>query len=117
MADGLKLPHMSIATKTGDDGTTGLLFNRRVPKNHPRVEAYGACDELTAALGLARASLGPASPLAKQILKIQETLIPLMGELATLPGDRARYVKAGHRFIADPDVQNLTVLVDEIERE
>ncbi|HYL93513.1 MAG TPA: ATP:cob(I)alamin adenosyltransferase, partial [Alphaproteobacteria bacterium] len=33
---------MSIVTKTGDRGTTGLMYNRRVPKSHPRVEAYGA---------------------------------------------------------------------------
>ena len=48
---------MSIATKTGDDGTTGLMYNRRVSKCHPRVEAYGAVDELNAALGSARALL------------------------------------------------------------
>ena len=47
---------MSIATKTGDNGTTALMYGRRVPKNHPRVEAYGAVDELNAALGLARAT-------------------------------------------------------------
>ncbi|HTL15676.1 MAG TPA: ATP:cob(I)alamin adenosyltransferase, partial [Patescibacteria group bacterium] len=47
---------MSIVTKTGDQGSTGLMYNRRVSKCHPRVEAYGAVDELNAALGLARAS-------------------------------------------------------------
>ena len=47
---------MSIATKTGDDGTTALMYGRRVPKTHPRIEACGAVDELNAALGLARAS-------------------------------------------------------------
>ena len=47
---------MSIVTKTGDSGTTGLMYGRRVPKNHPRVEACGAVDELNAALGLARAT-------------------------------------------------------------
>ena len=53
---------MSIITKTGDDGTTGLMYNRRVPKTHPRVAAYGAADELNAALGMARASTNhPAS--------------------------------------------------------
>ena len=46
---------MSIATKTGDNGPTALMYNRRVPKNHPRVEAYGTVDEMNAALGLARA--------------------------------------------------------------
>ena len=46
---------MSIVTKSGDQGTTLLMYNRRVSKCHPRVEACGAVDELNAALGLARA--------------------------------------------------------------
>ena len=49
---------MSIATKKGDWGMTSLLFNRRVSKCDPRVEACGAVDELNAALGLARATIG-----------------------------------------------------------
>jgi cob(I)alamin adenosyltransferase len=40
---------MSIATKTGDGGTTGLMYGRRVPKTHPRVEACGTVDELKSA--------------------------------------------------------------------
>src|SRR5260221_2754210 len=47
---------MTIATKKGDQGTTALMFNRRVSKCHPRVEAYGSVDELNTALGLARAT-------------------------------------------------------------
>ena len=47
---------MSIITRTGDDGTTGLMYNRRVSKGHPRVEAYGTVDELNAAMGLVRAA-------------------------------------------------------------
>ena len=54
---------MSIATKTGDRGTTGLMYNRRVSKCHPRVEAYGTVDELNAALGLARAAGAEARSL------------------------------------------------------
>ena len=46
---------MSIATRTGDDGTTALMYGRRVGKADPRVEAFGTVDELNAALGLARA--------------------------------------------------------------
>ena len=46
---------MSIATRTGDQGSTGMMYNRRVSKCHPRVEALGCVDELNAALGLARA--------------------------------------------------------------
>ena len=49
---------MSIVTKRGDRGTTVLMYNRRVSKCHPRVEAYGAVDELNAAIGLARATVG-----------------------------------------------------------
>jgi cob(I)alamin adenosyltransferase len=47
---------MSIVTKTGDKGTTALMYGRRVSKCHPRVEAYGCVDELNTALGMARAS-------------------------------------------------------------
>jgi cob(I)alamin adenosyltransferase len=46
-----------IYTRTGDDGTTATFGGARVPKSHPRVEAYGTVDELNASLGLARASL------------------------------------------------------------
>ncbi|HEX2613087.1 MAG TPA: cob(I)yrinic acid a,c-diamide adenosyltransferase [Fibrobacteria bacterium] len=46
-----------VYTRTGDDGKTALLGGKRVPKDHPRVEAYGCIDELNAALGLCRAAL------------------------------------------------------------
>lgn len=53
---------MKIYTKTGDDGTTGLLGARRVPKDDLRIEAYGTVDELNAVLGVARAQrLDPAT--------------------------------------------------------
>ncbi len=112
---------MSIATKTGDDGSTGLLFNRRVPKTHPRVEAYGSCDELNAALGLAKSFLAapPSSAthqeMHAQLHQIQKKLVDLMGELATLPDDRERYIKAGHQFIGSTDVHLLTTWLDQIE--
>ena len=48
---------MSIATRTGDGGTTALMYGRRVSKDSPRVEAYGEVDELNACLGLARAQI------------------------------------------------------------
>jgi len=90
---------MSIATKTGDNGTTGLLFNRRVRKTHPRIEACGAVDELNAALGLARAVSPSLNP---DILAIQKTLVVLMGELAVLREDSVRYESQGFRHIS-PD--------------
>ena len=45
---------MSIATRTGDSGTTGLLHGQRVPKDHPQIEAVGAFDELNVEVGAAR---------------------------------------------------------------
>ena len=44
----------SIATRTGDDGTTSLLYGRRIAKDHPRIETVGALDELNVALGAAK---------------------------------------------------------------
>ena len=48
---------MKIYTKTGDCGTTGLFAGPRVAKDHPRIEAYGAVDELSASLGVAISAL------------------------------------------------------------
>lgn len=83
---------MSIATKRGDEGHTDLMYGRRVSKSDPRVAAYGAVDELNAALGLVRVSNGQPSIL-EQVSKIQTQLIPLMGELATASEDAMRYAK------------------------
>ena len=93
---------MSIVTKTGDAGTTGLMFNRRVSKCHPRVEAYGSVDELNAALGLARATTEHAF-IRDNLLAIQKDLVTLMGELATGVEDLPRYVKDGYS-LATPEL-------------
>ena len=65
---------MSIATKNGDDGTTALMYDRRVPKTHPRIEACGAMDELNAALGVAHAS-AKHDFVRSNLLVIQKDLI------------------------------------------
>jgi len=83
---------MSIATKTGDDGTTALMYGRRIPKTHPRIEACGAVDELNAALGLARASAKPDF-VRNHLLAIEKDLIVLMGETGVATEDLPRYVK------------------------
>ena len=72
---------MSIATRTGDAGTTGLMYNRRVSKCHPRVEAYGSVDELNAALGLARAT-AEHSFVQDNLLIVQKDLVPKGREMA-----------------------------------
>src|SRR5271170_7078095 len=100
---------MSISTKTGDDGTSGLLSNRRVSKTDARVEAYGSVDELNSALGLARAAASPG-PLNEELLRIQNELVLLMGELALLEEDRRRYKSP---FITAEATDRLTAGVHE----
>ncbi|HRI15320.1 MAG TPA: cob(I)yrinic acid a,c-diamide adenosyltransferase [Verrucomicrobiota bacterium] len=104
----------SIVTRTGDAGHTGLMYNRRVSKCHPRVEAYGCVDELNSALGLARAH-GSGPFLGTTLLAIQKDLVVLMGELATGVSDLARYVKDGFQLVTHEHVQRLDAWVAEIE--
>jgi len=105
---------MSIATKKGDDGTTGLMYNRRVSKCHSRVEAYGSVDELNAALGMARAA-APAQFLRERLLEIQKDLVIVMGELATQTEDLPRYVKDGFPAMTPLLTAKLDAIVQEIE--
>lgn len=106
---------MSIATKTGDDGTTALMYGRRVPKTHPRIAANGAVDELNAALGTVRATVDDAF-VTDAVLGIQKELVMLMGELAVLPEDRERYLAGGHHFVESAMVDRLTAIVDDLEK-
>ena len=76
-----------IYTRTGDDGTTGLVDGSRIAKHAPRMEAVGAVDEVNAALGLAAISL--EGEAAAKIVRIQNDLFDLGADLAT-PGDDFR---------------------------
>ena len=107
---------MSIVTKTGDEGETSLMYGRRVPKNDPRVEAYGAVDELTAALGLARASCEDKFA-SEQIFAVQKDLINVMGELSTLPEDRQRYVKDGFQIVDAKMVNRVGAVIADLEKD
>ena len=95
---------MSIATKTGDGGTTALMFNRRVSKTDMRVAAYGACDELNVAIGMARAWNEDAF-IMQPLEEIQKELVTLMGEL-DMTAMRAYFVKpqavVAMGFVDDP---------------
>jgi len=105
---------MSIVTKTGDAGTTGLMYGRRVPKNHPRVEACGALDELNAALGVARAS-STADFLRENLLWIQKRLVDVMGEVGVLIEDLPRYTSQGYALVTPDLTARLEALVNELE--
>src|SRR4051812_4927521 len=105
---------MSIVTKGGDQGTTALLYNRRVSKTHPRVAASGEIDELNACLGVARAAIRDEE-MTGRILIIQKELISLMGEIATLPEDVQRYAKDGYSQVTSAMSARLEEHVRELE--
>ena len=73
---------MKIYTKTGDRGDTGLIDGSRVPKDDPRVSAYGDIDELQAVLGVIKSALAHGSPLGVLLKSIQKDLFSLSARLA-----------------------------------
>ena len=95
--------YMSVITRRGDDGQTDFMFGRRSSKNSLRVHAYGEVDELSAALGLARA-LGLCERIETLVDAVQARLVGLMGELATLPEDVAAYAERGLPRLTAADV-------------
>ncbi len=102
---------MKFYTGRGDDGYTGLLGAERVPKYAPRPEAYGTIDELSAALGLARATVH-ADRSREMLLEVQRHLYQIMTELAAAPEVAARF----GRTSAD-DVAGLERLTDALGAE
>lgn len=106
---------MSIVTKRGDDGDTGLLYGGRVSKNDPRVEAYGTVDEAVAALGLARA-LSSYGRVRETVLQVQKQLFAVAAELAI---DVREYKKFDKHFsrVGPEMVQGLEHWISDIEQE
>ena len=97
---------MKIYTRSGDEGDTGLFGGGRVPKDHPRVAAYGDVDELNSALGLVRAT---PPPLYDDLLaSVQRDLFAMGGQLAT--PDPKRVTRALEKAALSDD------RVDELER-
>lgn len=74
---------MSICTKTGDKGTTSLFTGERVAKNSLRVQAYGTVDEVSSALGLARA-FAQKEEVKQLLLQLEQTNLKLMADLASI---------------------------------
>jgi cob(I)alamin adenosyltransferase len=90
------------------------MYNRRVSKIHPRMEACGAVDELNAAIGVARACTADEF-VGPKLLKIQKELVLLMGEVATAREDLERYRGDGFEMIVPGMPQVLEGWIKEIE--
>jgi cob(I)alamin adenosyltransferase len=108
----------SIATRTGDDGTTSLLYGQRVPKDHPQIEAVGALDELNVAIGVVKSQLTTDSrdvALKGLLTAVQKNLVALMGEVACAETDVARHANSKFERIAATDVERLDGAVAELE--
>ena len=104
-----------IYTRTGDDGTTGLVDGSRVTKDDPRLAAIGDIDEANSAIGVAIGALG-AGETAAMLLRIQNDLFDLGADFATpgedfAPGDAVlRIVPAQiDRLEAEIDAMNATL--------
>ncbi len=105
---------MSIATRKGDDGTTGLFYGGRVRKDSPRPEAYGQVDEAQALLGVARAHAEQGGELAEVLVAIERDLYVLMAQLATDPSNHAK-LTPGATAVTDEMVQRLDALLADYE--
>lgn len=100
---------MKIYTRTGDDGSTGLLGGIRVGKDDPRIVAYGAVDELNAQLGVCRAA-GLAAAIDDVVARLQHEMFMLGAELASPQGP-----PAGMEALGDAAIARLEATIDEFE--
>jgi cob(I)alamin adenosyltransferase len=102
---------MKIYTKTGDDGTTGLLYGGRVPKDSAVIEANGAVDEAQASLGLVRAEVERDSELDRLLVGLERDLYVLMAEIATADANR-RKLKPGVSLVTSQMVESVETAID-----
>jgi cob(I)alamin adenosyltransferase len=107
----VRSPIVSIYTRTGDDGTTGLFYGGRVRKDGAGPEAYGTVDEAVSALGVARASAD--GPMAQRIVAVQRELFVVGAELATGTQNRAK-LSDGVSRVTDDMVGSLEGRIDEV---
>jgi cob(I)alamin adenosyltransferase len=104
-----------IYTRTGDDGTTALLYGSRVSKADAATEAYGTTDEAVAALGLAR-SLTDDEAMGAGLLELQRELFVVGADLATNPAQRAK-LSPGVSLVTNSMVQRLEAMIDRLVEE
>lgn len=108
-----------IYTRTGDKGDTGLVGGERIKKNAPRIETYGTVDELSSAIGVARAAMRPAlsrprvARLDAWLAWTQDALFNLGSDLATLPKDRWENMP----LTTPDDAKALERAIDEAQRD
>jgi len=103
-----------IYTKTGDDGTTGLLYGGRVAKDDLRVDAAGSADEAVAALGLARATCTTPG-LPDLLLRLQRELFVVGAEIATDPENWRKLDASKGTKIDASMVSEIEAMIDEHE--
>ncbi|HTN99215.1 MAG TPA: cob(I)yrinic acid a,c-diamide adenosyltransferase [Microthrixaceae bacterium] len=103
---------MKIYTRKGDDGTTGLYFGGRVPKDSARPAAYGDVDEAQAAIGVARAHTPAGGELNGVLVELERDLWILMADLATGDDNRDK-LSAGVSLVTDEMVLHLENLIDD----
>ncbi len=101
-----------IYTRTGDDGTTGLLYGGRISKADLATEAYGTTDEAVAVLGLAR-SLSDDDTLRENLLALQRELFVVGADLATNPHERAKLTEEVS-LVTERMVKRLEHRIDEL---
>ena len=108
-----------VYTKTGDSGETGLVSGRRVPKTHPRIEAYGTIDELMSVIGIVRSFNSQKESSERRekfeviLQAIQQKLFDIGSQLATLPGDEYE----GQVQVMRQDVEWLETVIDAMNAE
>jgi cob(I)alamin adenosyltransferase len=109
-----------VYTRQGDRGETHLVGGQRVPKDSPRIAAYGTVDELNALLGAARATVNGAAAqeprlavLGGIILRVQHELFNLGSILATLPED----VHPRQPRVTDAEIEQLEKGMDAMNEE
>jgi cob(I)alamin adenosyltransferase len=104
---------MKIYTKTGDDGSTGLIGGSRVRKSDPRIDCYGTVDELNAAVGLAAVTCDPS--IRPNLLAVQNDLFVIGSHLAA-PDGRIP-VNSNWPSLDDAIITRLEMQIDTAEAE
>jgi len=109
-----------VYTRTGDRGETSLVGGKRVPKDSPRIDAYGTIDELNSVVGLARVfneeslDAGEAHQFLDEVLcRLQDELFDLGSELATPP----EFFQPGMCRVGDDEIVRIEKLIDKCQED